>query len=70
VWDMATAYYDLYWYSFNKIRRFAPAHFWKQALRLFPRYLLRRLELRLGLLKPEDLLRRDVKTGILYKGYS
>jgi len=31
---------------------------------------LRRLELRLGLLKPEDLLRRDVKTGILYKGYS
>ena len=62
-WQMNARYYDLDWFRYNKVKSLYPRWFILETLRLAPFYAKRKLALRLGIRKKEDLFREDLESG-------
>ncbi len=68
MWKMAAAYYDHEWMKWNLMRRHHPYYFYKELLKLMPKYISRRIQFNLGLKTERQFFEEDAKTGEFYKG--
>ncbi|MEM2991114.1 MAG: radical SAM protein, partial [Halobacteria archaeon] len=68
MWKMAASYYDYEWMRWNLMRRHYPVYFYKELLKLTPKYLYRKLLRKLGLKTEMQFFEEDAKRREFYKG--
>jgi radical SAM superfamily enzyme YgiQ (UPF0313 family) len=67
VWQMAAHFYSGDWLKYTIIKKVYPLWFYRKALSILPNVIKRKMGVKLGLVTEDELFRRDMERGVLYR---
>jgi anaerobic magnesium-protoporphyrin IX monomethyl ester cyclase len=67
VWQMVAKFYGRDWMRYTVIKRVYPWWFVRKSIAVLPNVLRRKLGVKLGLTTEDELFRRDMERGVLYR---